>query len=117
MKFKPGETNIICRDAAASLAFYQDILGFTLVEREGDAIRLENEGVVFLLLPFARAKRPRWEYVTTPDFSLDLMVDDLAQAYGYLEAKGVTFSKPWSPGDYSFVIQDPDGLCMEVIGL
>ncbi len=117
MEFKPGETNIICSDAAASLAFYQDILGFTLVEKEGDAIRLENEGVIFLLLPFARLKRPHWEYVSTPDISLDLMVADLAQAYGYLKAKGATFSQEWVTGQPSFVIQDPDGLCFEVIGL
>lgn len=116
MQFRPGEVNIICRDVAVSLAFYRDVLGFTVVEVEDGAVRLAAGDRHFLLLPFATAERPKWDYVSTPDFSFDLMVDNLAAAFTYLQEKGVTMAQPWKSGEPSFIIQDPDGLFIEIIG-
>lgn len=116
MQFQPGETNIICTDAQASLRFYRDVLGFTLVEEEAGAYRLSLNGLYYLLLPFATNPKPSWEYCSTPEISFDLMVDDLEAAYQYLKSHNVQFAKPWTKGQPNFFVQDPDGLVLEVVG-
>lgn len=116
MHFIPGEINIICTDAEISIAFYRDVLGFTLVEEEKGAFRLNADGTSFLLLPFATRTRPVREYCSTPDISFDLVVEDLEHAYTYLQKHHVRFIRPWTKDRTSFIIQDPDGLVIEVTG-
>ncbi len=115
MHFQPGETNIICRDAKASLRFYRDVLGFTLVEKENGAVRLSAAGRTYLLLPFATEPRTEHSYCATPEFSLDLYVENLEEAYAYLKEHDVQFIREWEKGKPSCIIRDPDGLVIEVI--
>ena len=44
MRFRMGETNIICTDLERSLHFYRDLLGFEALEPEGPAWHLECDG-------------------------------------------------------------------------
>ncbi|MCB0713761.1 MAG: VOC family protein [Ignavibacteriae bacterium] len=115
MHFQPGETNIICTNAEASLHFYRDILGFTFVEEEGGAYRLAAGERTYLLLPLATEERPEHPYCSTPEFSLDLYVENVSEAYTYLKESGVTFARHWEEGKPSCIIRDPDGLVVEVI--
>jgi len=116
MRIRPGEINILCRDAAASLRFYRDVLGFTFVEEDDGATRLSCDGRHFLLLPFAPEPRPEWPYGSRPEISFDLHVDDLPAAVAHLRAHGVRFARPWSRGDRSAIVRDPDGLVIEILG-
>jgi len=113
--FRPGEINIVCTDLAASLRFYCDVLGFVEVEREDEAVRLRCEDRHYLLLPFASQPRSQQAYVAAPEFSFDLLVDDLESAAAYLEEQGVVFEKAYTLGARSVIIRDPDGLVIEVI--
>lgn len=115
MKFKTGEINIICFDLERSLAFYRDILGFGLVEREGIACRIRCDNTYFLLLPVAKAQNTHDSYCSKPTISFDLTVDDIEEAYKYLQEKDVEFEAEWEPGSLRFFIRDPDGLVIEII--
>jgi catechol 2,3-dioxygenase-like lactoylglutathione lyase family enzyme len=115
MKFRAGEINVICTDLKRSLAFYRDVLGFVLVEKEGIARRLKYGNTHILLLPAANSLSPREPYCTAPTFSLDLIVDDIEEAFKYLRKNRVEFETDWEPGSSRFFIRDPDGLVLEVI--
>jgi catechol 2,3-dioxygenase len=116
-RFTVGEINIICTDLERSLRFYRDVLGFEVVEKEGPFYRLASGATRFLLLAVARAPRALTAYCESPEFSIDLMVEDIAKAHDHLLAHGVAFASEWQPGKASFFIRDPDGLVFEVIQL
>lgn len=112
MVFKSGETNIICTNIENSLKFYKNILGFEFVEKEGIAIRLRNGDNKFLLLPVAKSPRISAPYCTTPEYSLDLLVNSLPDAIAHLKSHNIV---PEKQDEYSAIIRDPDGLVIEVI--
>lgn len=116
MKFGSGEINIICTDIKKSLEFYQNILGFSFVEEEDGAVRLKNESTYYLLLPFAKHPRPKSHYCQTAEYSFDLLVSDLSQAYIYFKDHRVSFEKEWKEGKQSFIIKDPDNMFIEIVG-
>ena len=72
MKFKIGETNIICSNLDNSLKFYKDILGFEIAEHEDGAVRLKCNNSYFLLLPVAKPAERRGDYCAFPEISFDL---------------------------------------------
>ena len=115
-KFSIGEINVICSDIGESLAFYRDILGFSVVEQEGDAWHLACAGRSVLLLPVAAQRSGPLPYCSVPVVSVDLMVEDLAAAHRHFKAHNVAFEHDWTPGARSFHIRDPDGIVWEVIG-
>jgi catechol 2,3-dioxygenase-like lactoylglutathione lyase family enzyme len=115
MKFQPGEINIICTDVQASLHFYRDVLGFIPTTDEEGFYHLLFGGNQYLLLPIAQPAASIDPYGAVPQFSMDLMVDDLRAAYAYFTQHGVAFAKEWKEGARMFVIRDPDGLHWEVI--
>lgn len=115
MEFGAGEINIICSDLERSLAFYRDLLGFVLIERDGIACRLGCGNTRFLLLPVAESPLPRKPYCSAPTVSVDLMVDDIEKAYKYFQENDIEFETDWEPGSPRFFIRDPDGLVLEVI--
>jgi catechol 2,3-dioxygenase len=114
MLYAPGELNVICTELERSLRFYRDILGFELLEQEGDAHRLRFGGTTLLLLPVARSGGERQVYCSIPTYSLDLMVEEIDEAFRHLTDAGVEIEG--TPEMGSFIIRDPDGLVMEVIG-
>ncbi len=116
MPFTPGETNVICTEIDRSLAFYRDALGYRFVEVEDGAIRLALGDRYLLLLPLASAPAFEAPYGERAEVSFDLHTDDLEGAAQHLAACHVAFERPWRPGATHFVIRDPDGLRIEVVG-
>ena len=116
MRFTPGGTNVICTEIDRSLAFYRDALGYRVVETEGGAVRLALGDRYLLLLPLATAPAVAGPYGERPEVTFDLLTNDLEGAARHLAACNVEFEEPWNPGDTHFVIRDPDGLRIEVVG-
>jgi catechol 2,3-dioxygenase len=110
-----GEINIICTDLDRSVRFYQDVLGFEVLEQENRACHMRCGQTRFLLLAIAQSKPPRPPYGQTPEFSIDLMVGDLAGVVVYFKAHRVEFVAEWVANEKRAFIRDPDGLVFEVI--
>ena len=115
MHFHIGEINIICTDIQRSLHFYHEVIGFALVEEEGDAYHLRAGEAAILLLPAASGVAPDGPYCSYATFSIDLVVEDAREAARYLREQGVFFERDWEPNQVNFFIRDPDGLVLEVI--
>ena len=115
MKFERGEVNIICSDQQKSLLFYRDVLGFTVTTDDEGFYHLQFDGNQYLLLPIAKHNESVLPYGSVPQFSMDLMVDDIEAAYDYFKAQKVKFAQEWTKGEPMFVIRDPDGLAWEVV--
>ncbi len=116
MRFSTGELNIICTDMERSLRFYRDVLGFTVVGEEDGAVRLSNDGATFLLLPLAGRPADDAPYGSRAEISFDLEVGDLLAASRHFIANGVAFERPYAEGEPYFVVRDPDGLRIEIVG-
>jgi catechol-2,3-dioxygenase len=86
-----GEINIICSDLDRSIRFYRDVLGFEVLEQEDVACHLRCGQTRFLLLAIAPSKSSPLPYSQTPEFSIDLLVDDLAEVVHYLKAHKIEF--------------------------
>lgn len=110
-----GEINVICTDLDRSLRFYRDVLGFEAVEEEGPAWHMTCGAVKFLLLAVAGESREPTPYCAYPEFSIDLMVDDLEATHRRFQEHGVEFVSEFEPDADRFMIRDPDGLVFEVI--
>ncbi|MEM8737792.1 MAG: VOC family protein [Planctomycetota bacterium] len=115
MQFRIGEINIICTDLERSLHFYRDLLGCEALKPEGPAWHLACDGRRFLLLGVAEQGRVPSGYCEVAEFSLDLLVDSLAEARARFEAAGVQFVSEFEPSAERFFIRDPDGLVLEII--
>jgi hypothetical protein len=63
----------------------------------------------------ADARRDEKPYCQVPEFSMDLLVDDLAQARRDCNAANVTFVAEFELTAERFFIRDPDGLVWEII--
>ena len=115
MRCRIGEINIICTDLERSLRFYRDLLGFEPLEREGPACHLQCDGQRFLLLGVAERGHDRSAYCERADFSLDLLVEDLAEAQRRFEVAAVEFVTEFDSSPDRFFVRDPDGLVLEII--
>ena len=115
MRASVGEINIICTDLDRSLQFYRDVLGFEVLAQEDPGYHPACGETRFLLLGVAESARMAQPYCATPEFSVDLMVDDLAITHQHLRKHNVTFVSEWKPNADRFFIRDPDGLVFEVI--
>lgn len=110
-----GEINIICSDLQRSLRFYRDALGFRILEQEGVSCHMRCNQVHFLLLAIAQQPASSAPYGQVPQFSVDLLVDDLPAAVRHLTAHDVEFVSEWEANEKRVFIRDPDGLVFEVI--
>jgi catechol 2,3-dioxygenase-like lactoylglutathione lyase family enzyme len=110
-----GEINIICTDLDRSLAFYRDALGFEVIEQEGPAYHLRCGEARFLLLGVAESPRELRSYCQSPEFSIDLITDDLSGVVERLRRQGVNFVSEFAPSAKRAFIRDPDGLVFEII--
>ncbi len=105
------------RDLTASIAFYRDGLGFTLIEHdaEADLARIDANGYPLLLTgPDAAHVTPDSDViheVVRPDGTLHVFASDLDRLHTELAERGVTgaslIERPW--GDRTLTIRDPDG--------
>jgi predicted enzyme related to lactoylglutathione lyase len=98
------------RNMEKAIAFYRDVLGFTLKSRDYVA-RFEVDGVLFELVP-----APEGQSVSGPgNARLSLSVKNMQSAIDYLASKGVnaTPAKQEVGGSLS-LFHDPDGneLCL-----
>lgn len=72
--------------------------------------------VRFLLLPVASERALGAPYCQTrAEISFDLRTEDLKAAAAHLQSREVVFEEPWEEGTDFFVIEDPDGLRIEVV--
>ena len=115
MQFKPGEINIICSDLQQSLHFYRDLLGFSVEVDDQGFYHLRCEQHQYLLLPVAQPVAAIPPYGSAPQFSLDLLVDNLEVTYRLCQQNDISFAKEWTQGAVMFIIRDPDGLPWEII--
>lgn len=111
----------IVDDVDASLAFYVDALGFTLVQRMGPPFALiERDGVRFRLSgPGASARRPMpdgREPVPGGWNRLVIEVGDIEAAVAALRAQGARFRNEIisGPGGRQIVADDPSGNPVEM---
>ena len=114
-KVNIGEINIICTDAARSLAFYRDVLGFSVEGEEEGCWHLSCDDTFFLLLPFAAPRPEVPAYCSEPAYSIDIVVSDLEAAMKHFESSKVMIMDDPAPSDQRFFIRDPDGLPIEVV--
>ncbi|MBN1971977.1 MAG: VOC family protein [Candidatus Delongbacteria bacterium] len=115
MKFYSGEINIICKDIEETKMFYIEIFGFKQVDEEEGAVRLENDGMYYLLLPFAENDMLVEKYCSKPEITFDLLVENLKETYDYLTKNNVIIEGEWNEKNGNIVVRDPNGLRIEII--
>ena len=113
--FSIGEINIICTNLERSVAFYKDVLGFKIGEQDESFCRMNCGQYIFLLLAIAESKQAPQPYGHAPEFSIDLMVDDVKEAVSHFKSHNVEFVKEYDANEKRVFIRDPDGLVFEVI--
>jgi glyoxylase I family protein len=114
---------IVPADFDRSLAFYTDILGFTVRERLTverpplrDIVFLELGSTVLELLDFDRPAPPSREAPQVGYRMMALEVKEMQEALAYLAEKGIEPSAPplATAGGWRAEIRDPDGLPIEL---
>ena len=116
-----AEMRYLVDDVDAAVLFYQDHLGFELMQQYGPAMAIMERGDLALWLagPLASARRPM------PDGTLPkpggwarmvLKVDDLATTVADMQAKGVRFRNNIlsGPGGKQILCLDPSGNLVEL---
>ncbi|MGZ3696598.1 MAG: VOC family protein [Bdellovibrionota bacterium] len=111
----------LVKDVSAAIAFYQDCLGFKLVQQYGPAMAiLAHEGLTLWVAgPTSSAAQPM------PDGSKPepggwnrfvLQVDSLTELVGKLQAQGVRFRNEvvHGPGGSQILCEDPSGNAVEL---
>jgi glyoxylase I family protein len=114
-------------DMPTSLAFYRDVLGFTIVSRAPDRddcdwalLRLDGSWLMLNTAYEADDRPPAPDPVRVAahrDTALFFRCPDVDAAYSYLRAKGITASEPvvQGYGMKQVYLKDPDGyeLCFQ----
>jgi catechol 2,3-dioxygenase-like lactoylglutathione lyase family enzyme len=111
--------NLICRDLAASLAFYRDVLGFTITMNVPDAapyvfVGLERDGVPVFLNDVKAAAEDFPSMASTPPggtATLFFIVADVDALHAVVapQAPVVMPLKTQFYGMREFAVTDPDG--------
>ncbi len=107
------------RDVEKTLAFYRDLLGFSVLKEEtspkGRRIFWLSRGGTRIELYGGKPGQPlsdRWNENGIGPLSLGLLVDDLDRAVDHLQSRGVRILKtPYEPvpGERAAMIEGPDG--------
>ena len=111
----------LVHDVPAAIAFYVDLLGFTLRQQFGPAMAILTHGDLTLWLagPMASAAKPMPDG-RTPEpggwARFVLEVDDLPALVARLRAAGVVFRNDIldGPGGRQILAEDPCGNCIEL---
>src|SRR5262245_50780850 len=116
-----AQVRYLVTDVNASVRFYSDVLGFSVVQQYGPAMAIVERGDLTLWLagPSASAARPM------PDGAVPgpggwnrfvLTVEDLPATVESLRAAGATFRNDVvsGPGGQQILVADPDGNVVEL---
>ena len=106
--FESSNVTLMVADMNRAVAFYTEVLGFTLAERHGDAwAEVEGPGIRIGLHP---APAEASKIAATGRMSIGLQVKDLEATMAALEARGVSFSPVHGDGPVRLTdFRDPDG--------
>ena len=115
MRFALGGVNVGCRDLERSLAFYRDILGFEPETIDRGYAELRAGRLRVHLFERAEPSKEDAGQDEAQAVSIDLMVDNIEEAYEHCESRGVAFKEKLTPAMDYFVVRDPDGLTIEII--
>jgi lactoylglutathione lyase len=120
-----GLATMLCvRELPRSVAFYRDVLGFSLLEEEEHIALLELAGgrvYLFTESPPTEDKPSVWlvpqEAPARGSVIVVFRVDDCVAAYEEIRASGATFltppvEPPW--GGRRCFLHDPDGYLLEI---
>ena len=126
LKLNPLIPELMCTDAKKSIAFYTDVLGFTILyqrEKEGFAM-LERQGSQIMLDEWDRNNKRSWfagplEAPFGRGMNLEMGTDDVDSLYARVQKSGATMFLPieekWYRADdmylgcRQFIVLDPDG--------
>jgi catechol 2,3-dioxygenase-like lactoylglutathione lyase family enzyme len=120
-KLAPVAPEFFVRNVDASIAFYIDVLGFTLVRSEPDGDGPRTFAVVargdaeFLLAHEAflgSANRAALPYPRASGVDIRLMVDDVDAVFARVAGAGARIVLPLKDQEYGlrdFIVADPDG--------
>ena len=107
-----GHFEIFVADPVGSLPFYRDVLGFELVEVQGERyVWLTSGSSTVMLRPGANAGAAD-TYQNAP-IAMVLYTDELAAATARLDEHGVTIRGNDGPGCLTF--SDPDGHWIQLV--
>ena len=101
-------TTLLVHDLDASIRFYRDVIGFTLVHRiDREIVYLSTAGMIVGL----RQRDLDLPVAESPHVHLGLTVTDLEEVRAVLEARGVEFlGEPVDAGPATLAFfNDPDG--------
>ncbi|MCB0722185.1 MAG: VOC family protein [Ignavibacteriae bacterium] len=114
MKVKLGHIELFVKNPSESKKFYMDVLGFKLVEVQGDGnfVWLCSGESVFLLRPGKGAKRGV-DYQSSSS-GLVIYTDDLPASKEQMESKGLEF-KGTDGSENCLTFTDPDGNWFQLV--
>lgn len=116
-----AEVRYLVDDVDAAVLFYQDFLGFELMQQFGDAMAIVERGDLALWLagPGASARKPM-DDGTMPEpggwARIVLKVDDMDETVALMRARGVRFRNDvvLGPGGKQVLVVDPSGNLVEL---
>ncbi len=110
---KSGHIEIFVSDPMKARGFYVDVLGFTLVQIQGDQfVWLTLEDQSFLLRPSKNQNRV--EFYDQSKIGLVLYTENLKEKRAELESRGLKFEDP-DMFEGCLTFQDPDGNWFQLV--
>jgi catechol 2,3-dioxygenase-like lactoylglutathione lyase family enzyme len=102
-----GHIEIFVNDPLKSRSFYEEVLGFHVVDVQGDQFVWLKTGAVEILLRPGKNSHPAPDYQQAPA-TVVLYTDNLAQSVSELKARGLVF-KGFDGSEDCPTFTDPDG--------
>ncbi len=116
-----AEVRYLVDDVDAAVLFYQDFLGFELVQQFGDAMAIIERGDLALWLagPAASARKPMADGARPEPGGwarIVLKVDNMDETMAAMRARGVRFRNDVvrGPGGKQVLVLDPSGNLVEL---
>lgn len=112
---KVGHIELFVRDPMASKRFYEEVLGFTVDQVQGEMfVWLESGNATFLLRPGPATPGDGSVYSEEAAAGIVLYTDDLDAARRRLEDRGLAF-RGTDGSDACLTFQDPDGHWFQLV--
>lgn len=111
---KAGHIELFVSSPLESLKFYCEILGFELVENQGDQFIWVKSGEVVILFRPAKGKKIKGSNYGESSFGLVLYTDNLDDQKEKLKKLGLVF-KGTDGSDRCLTFTDPDGNWFQLV--